>query len=329
MRTPLCDLLGIDVPIIQAPIGSASCPELVAAVAEAGGLGLLAASWLTPDQLRSSIRRTRTLTSRPFGVNLVLAWPQEDRLRIALDEGVGIVSFAWGDPEPYLARVRSGKGRVLHSVGSAEEARAAGRAGVDAIVAQGWEAGGHVRGDVALSVLVPAVCDAVGSLPVIAAGGVADGRGLVSALALGAQAVWMGTRFLASTEARVHPIYQEHLIAAVETSTAHTLLFDGGWPDAPHRTLRNSTVRLWEQAGRPLPPNRPGEGDAIAGGPDGAIVLRYDDTIPVTGSSGDVEALAMYAGQTAGLIHEVLPAAEIIRRTIREAGEVLGRIHAY
>src|SRR5947209_14443794 len=133
MRTPLCDLLGIEVPIVQAPIGSASWPALAAAVSNAGALGMLAASWLGAEQLRAAIRATRALTQKPFGINLVLEWPQDERLALALEEGVHIVSFFWGAPAAYLPRVRAAGAVALHSVGSSAEARRAAEAGVDAI----------------------------------------------------------------------------------------------------------------------------------------------------------------------------------------------------
>src|SRR5580704_2688471 len=190
LRTQLADLLDIDLPIIQAPIGSASCPELAAAVSNAGGLGMLALSWHCLEAIHLAIRKTRTLTDRPFGVNLVLQWNQAERLETCLEEGAPVVSFSWGDPEPYLARTGRAKVKVMHTVASAAEARRVADLGVDIIVAQGWEAGGHVQGQVSTMALVPRVVDAVAPIPVVAAGGIADGRGLAAALALGAAGAW-------------------------------------------------------------------------------------------------------------------------------------------
>ena len=326
MRTRVTDLLGIEVPIVQAPIGSASCPALAAAVSNAGGLGMLAGSWLDLDELRAAIRATFDLTTRPFGVNLVLEWPQAHRLQVALEEGVRIISCFWGDPAPYIPAVHAAGGFVLHTVGSVSEAKTAVASGADVIVAQGWEAGGHVRGEVALSVLVPAVCDAVGPTPVVAAGGIADGRGVAAALALGADGVWLGTRFLAAHEARVDPLYQARLLEASESDTVYTTLFDIGWPSAAHRVLRNSTVEHWLAAGQPTAPSRPGEGEVIAIGAKGQPVLRYSDTPPVAGATGDLEALALYAGQCAGLIWDVRPAAEIVQELVAGARAALARI---
>jgi NAD(P)H-dependent flavin oxidoreductase YrpB (nitropropane dioxygenase family) len=157
------------------------------------------------DTLRQKIRETRALTARPFGVNLNMERPQEERLAACVAEGAPVISFFWGDPGSLVERAHSGGASVLHTVANALEARRMKDLGVDVIVAQGWEAGGHVRGTVATMPLIPAVVDTVTPTPVVAAGGIADGRGLAAALALGAAGVWIGTRFLASDEAAIHP----------------------------------------------------------------------------------------------------------------------------
>ena len=287
-NTAFCRLAGIDLPIVQAPVGGITTPALAAAVSEAGGLGMLSITWRDPQTLRTLLRDTRARTAKPFAVNLVLEWDPTERLTIALEEGVPIVSFFWGDPTPWVDQVHTAGGLVLHTVASAEEARRVADAGVDAVVAQGWEAGGHVWGEVSTLALVPRVVDAVTPLPVVAAGGIADGRGLAAVLALGAGAAWMGTRFLLAEEAATHPVYREAVIAADETTTAYSSLFDVGWPDAPLRTLRNSTWEAWRAAGEPPPGVRPGEGDVVATGEDGREIARYDNDAPVVGASGDI-----------------------------------------
>jgi NAD(P)H-dependent flavin oxidoreductase YrpB (nitropropane dioxygenase family) len=323
--TPFCRALGLTAPVVQAPVGSAATPELAGAVSNAGGLGTLAFTWTEPASVREQIRATRDLTTRPFGVNVVLEWDQHERIRACLEESVAVVSTFWGDPRPYVEAIHSSGALHVHTVGSADEARRALDAGVDAIVAQGWEAGGRVRGQVTTLALVPAVVDAVRPVPVLAAGGIADGRGLAAALALGADAAWVGTRFLLAHEADVHPEWRRRIQAATETSTVHSTLFDRGWPNAPHRTLRNSTVRAWEQAGRPDAPRRPGERDLIAHAPDGRALHRYGPDAAVTGTTGDVEALALYGGQGAGLAAHVLPAAAIVAELTRDAARALTR----
>ncbi|MET8687249.1 nitronate monooxygenase [Streptomyces sp. NPDC004732] len=322
LTTPLCRRLGVDVPVFQAPIGSAVSPELVAAVSNAGGLGMLALTWTPAEDIAPVLDRVRELTGRPFGANLVLDFPVADRLDACLEGGVPVISTFWGDPATCTARIHAAGALHVHAVGSPDEARRAADAGVDAVVAQGWEAGGHVRGLTATLPLVPAVVDAVAPLPVVAAGGLADGRGLAAALALGAQAGWMGTRFLAADEARTHDSYRRRVVGARAEEARYTGCFDGGWPNAPHRSLRNSTLSAWEAAGSPVS-GRPGEGDVIARGAGDAQYLRYEDAVPLVGMAGDVDAMALYAGQSAGLVREVLPAATIVARTVAEAKRAL------
>lgn len=321
--TAFCHLVGIDLPIVQAPIGGVSTPALAAAVSEAGGLGTLSITWREPDALRALLRETRAGTDKPFAVNLVLAWDPAERLAIALEEGVRIVSFFWGDPAPWVATVHAAGGIVLQTVGSAAEARHAADAGVDAVVAQGWEAGGHVWGEVSTLALVPRVVDAVAPLPVVAAGGIADGRGLAAALALGAGAAWMGTRFLLAEEAATHPVYRERIVAAAETDTVHNTVFDVGWQGAPLRSLRNATWQAWRDAGEPPAGARPGEGETVATGEDGRAIVRYSNDAPVAGAAGDIAAMALYAGQGVGLARRVQLAGEIVREVAAEAASAL------
>ena len=322
--TAFCRLVGVPLPIVQAPIGGMATPELAAAVCEAGALGMIALSWSEPDEIDVALARMRELTDRPFGVNLILDWPQEDRLRRCLDGGAKIVSFFWGDPEPLVPIAHAAGALVFHTVGDAAEARRVADAGVDVVVAQGWEAGGHVVGQVATLPLVPRVVDAVAPVPVVAAGGIGDGRGLAAVLTLGASAGWLGTRFVMSAEAPALPFYRERLAEAAETSTVYSSLFDVGWPDAPHRTLNNSTIQAWEAAGRPPPGSRPGEGEMVAvTDADGQGITRYATTSPRIGVSGDVEALPQWAGQSIGLIDVVRPAGEIVRTLADEAAAAL------
>lgn len=318
IRTPLCPLLGIEIPIIQAPVGSATCPQLASAVSNAGGLGTLALSWRSLSECRELIRGTRTLTDLPFGVNLVLEWPQEDRLKLCLDEGIRIFAFSWGNPEGLIPLVHSAGGVVIVQAGSADEARQAVASGADAVIAQGWEAGGHVQSSVSTLALVPRVVDAVTPTPVVAAGGIADGRGLAAVLTLGADGAWIGTRFLASREAAAHPAYKALLVSSRETDTLYSTLFDVGWPNAPHRTLKNSTTNLWEASGHARSGERPEEGEPIAYRGDGRPVVRYSDAMPLPDMTGSVEALALYAGQGVGLINDLPPAANIVRQLVDE-----------
>jgi NAD(P)H-dependent flavin oxidoreductase YrpB (nitropropane dioxygenase family) len=327
MITAGCERLGIEVPIVQAPMGGAVGPALAAAVSNAGGLGTLALWAADIPTLRQQVRETRALTAKPFAVNLVLEFPQEERLAACLHEGVPVISFFWREPSALVACAKSGGAIVLHTVSTATEARHAVECGVDVVIAQGWEAGGHVRGRVATMPLIPAVVDAVGPVPVIAAGGIADGRGLAAALALGASGAWIGTRFLASKEATIHPHYRERILQATEDDTVYLEeLFDIGWPKAPHRVLRNSTVAAWEAAGRPATGQRPGEGDVVATSKSRGPIVRYRSYTPAADAEGDIDALSLWAGQSAALVHKIQPAAEIVREIDNEAEAILLRL---
>lgn len=326
MKTGLCNRLKIDMPIIQAAMGGVGGPALASAVSNAGGLGMLALWNVDVTVLRDQIRRTRSLTSRPFGVNLNLQWNQEERLQVCLEEEVPIISLFWGDPAPLVEKAHAGGAIVLHTSSSAQEARRSVDAGVDVIVAQGWEAGGHVRGSVATLPLIPAVCDEVSPTPVVAAGGIADGRGLAAVLALGASGAWIGTRFLASPEAGIHPRYQERVLQSTESDTVHTTLFDIGWPDAPHRVLRNDTYDRWVEAGMPVSGNRPGEGEVIATSKRRGDIVRYRSSTPAADIEGNIDSLSLWAGQSVGLVSTVKSAGDIVREIVTEADAVLRRL---
>ncbi len=326
LATDFTRLAGIELPIAQAPIGSASTPELVAAVSNAGGLGVLSLTWRSPHEARELIHQTKVLTDKPFGVNLVLLWDPAERLAIALEEGVPVISLSWGDPAPWVDQIHAAGALVIHMVGSTAAAIAARHAGADAIVAQGYEATGHVEGQTSIMALLPEMVDAVSSIPVLAAGGIGDGRGLAAALCLGASGVWLGTRFLLSDEADAHTAYQARLIDAGASDTIHTTLFRGGWPpNTPLRTLPNHSLQLWEEAGRPEPGRGPGESDIIGHTSKGVPIMRYHDDFPGARTTGDLESMVLYAGQSVGVMRDVLPAAEIVNNIADQARSVLSR----
>jgi NAD(P)H-dependent flavin oxidoreductase YrpB (nitropropane dioxygenase family) len=297
---------------MQAPVGNAATARLASEVSQARGLGALGASWTQPEVLRERIRSITRVTDRPFCVNLVLAFEQDERLEVALEERTPIVSFSFGLSPQLIARARAGGARVLVQVASADAARAAADAGADALIVQGVEAGGHVQGVVGLLPLLTEVRRAV-SLPLLAAGGIGDPASARAALASGAVAVVMGTRFVATDECDAHPRYKARLLEAEARDTVLTQLFDVGWPGAPHRVIGNSTYRQWEAAGGPPSGERPGEGEEVADG-----VPRYAFNAPLVGTEGDIEAMAMYAGQSVGAISEVEPAGAIMERFAAE-----------
>jgi nitronate monooxygenase len=292
---------------MQAPLGRGAAARLVTAVSQAGGIGTLGASWTEPAVLREQIRSIARDTDGVFCVNLVLDFDQDERLEVALEQRAPWVSFSFGLRPELISRARAGGARVLVQVASADAARAAAAAGADALIVQGVEAGGHVQGVVGLLPLLAEVRRAV-ALPLLAAGGIADPESARAALAAGAEAVVMGTRFVASEECDAHPRYKARLLEADGGDTVLTELFDVGWA-MTHRVLRNSTYERWVAAGRPSPGGRPGEGEEVARG-----VPRYAVNLPLSGIEGDVEAMAMYAGQGVGVIDAVEPAAAIVER---------------
>jgi nitronate monooxygenase len=326
MKTLLCSQLGLAYPIFSAGLATLAGPELAAAVSNAGACGVLGGGAQPAAYLREQIRQLRALTDKPFGVNLILPLLEKGQIETCFEEKIPILTLFWGDPEPYVKEAHRRGIKVFIQVGSLEEARAAVASGVDAIITQGIEAGGHVKSTTSLSTIVPAIVDEVKPLPVIAAGGIANGRGIVAAASLGAQAVSMGTRFLCSTEAQATSEYKQRIVKSTAEDTVHTSLFDIGWPDAPHRVLRNKAIEEWEAAGRPASGQRPGEGTII-----GTIDLfgttlevpRYSVFAPTVGFSGDMEYTALYAGESCRLVNDIRPAAEIVQGLVRDANQII------
>ncbi len=333
IHTHFCKLFEIEVPIVAAPMGFLTGPDLAAAVSNAGGLGIMSFSANPPPVLRSEIRRLRSLTNKPFGVNVLLSGPHlpfsvEAIVDVCLEERVPVLSTFWGDPTPYVARAHAAGVKVIDQVGSVADAQRAARAGVDAIIAQGVEAGGHIAGTVTTMALVPRVVDAVAPIPVVAAGGIADARGLVAALALGAQAVMIGTRLIATPEAYAHPVYKQKILDANEDQTVRTTLFGFGWPNAPHRTLRTPFVERWlseEMRGSEQRPDEPRIGETKIGGQP-VPLLRFMGFPPTPDASGDFDSMDYLAGQGVGLVKEMKPAAEVVREFVEGARRILSAL---
>lgn len=325
LRTRLCETIGIELPIICAPMGWITGPDLTAAVSEAGGLGILGAGANPPELLRQKIRRVRELTAKPFGVNLILSRPAEERFRVCVEERVPVLSLFWGDPTPYVARAHDAGMTILMQVGSVASAQHAVNIGVDAVIAQGCEAGGHIAGELSTMALVPRVADHISPRPVIAAGGIADARGLVAALALGAQAAVLGTRFIATPEADAHPEYKRLILASAGDDTVRTTLFGGGWPNAPHRVLRTKFVSQWladEARGNENRPDEPIVAQSRLGG-EAFPLRRFMVFPPNRDTVGEIESMALYAGQSAGLVRDERPAADIVAELAAEARRLI------
>jgi len=362
-RTALCDLLGIEYPILQSGMGSVAGPDLVAEVSRAGGLGILAGLNVPPDDLRAAIRQVRTLTDRPFGVNLWLhsdlrptldpatipdetlhgaqAMLNEFRerlgvppttarpprapnlvdaaLEVVLDERPAVFSAALGTPEPGIfAECRRRGIKVVTMVASVEDARRAAADGADVMVVQGSEAGGHRSIDgkpatpdaasVGMIALLPQVIDAV-RVPVVAAGGIADGRGLVAALALGASGVLLGTRFVATRESKAPELYKKRLLESDGGATTITDVISGLWA----RALTNTFIRDYAASGAPVLP---------------AHVQRSaaSDVYIAALKQSDADYYPMMAGQSVGLINDLPGAGEVVESIIREARDVLSAL---
>jgi NAD(P)H-dependent flavin oxidoreductase YrpB (nitropropane dioxygenase family) len=329
LRTPICDLLGIEYPIVSAGMGGVALAELAAAVSEAGGLGTLGLAAFGREAIISEIAAARARTQKPLAANILIPFLRPGIVEAIAATGISALTFFWGDARDHRAEIaiahRAGI-KVIWQCGSVDEARWARAAGVDIVMAQGFEAGGHVRGTTTSLVLIPELRDAIGDLPLLAAGGFADGRGLAAALALGADGAVFGTRFLAAQEAAAHPAYKQRLLAANATDTLHTTLYDLGWPDAPHRVLRTDLVERWEAAGRPASGSRPLEGlvSARAQRADLEIPLvNYTVMPPTDYMEGDCGGLPHYAGHSCSLLHEIIPAGDIVRRIATEAQTVI------
>ncbi|MCW5943990.1 MAG: nitronate monooxygenase [Fimbriimonadaceae bacterium] len=309
--------LDLRIPIAQAPIGGSTCPELAAAVSNAGGLGALALSWSDPTASSHKVLTTRALTDRLFYGNFALAF-EPVSLVSALAAGLPCVTFSFGDPSPWVDAVRLAGAFLGIQVGSAAEARRMVGLEPDFLICQGVEAGGHLQSDRALGDVLAEVLDLATSIPVFAAGGLATGKDLRRALDLGAAGGVFGTRFLATHESRAHDALKARLLEAKPDDTAVTDCFDGGWPDTPHRVLVNGTLRAWRAAGEPRD-GRPGEGEVVGRYPDGDVALRYAMDHPTHGVTGDVLDMCLYAGTSVGAIHDLPPAGDLVRRLWAEA----------
>jgi nitronate monooxygenase len=330
LRTKICDLFGIDYPILSAGMGGVATAELAAAVSDAGGLGTIGLAAFGLEGIHNEITDARRRTSKPIGANLIIPFLRPGIVEAVAETPIQALTFFWGDAREHLESIRLAQRagiKVLWQCGSGDEAKWAKEAGVDAVMAQGFEAGGHVRGTTTSLALIPEVRDAIDDLPMVAAGGFADGRGLAAALALGADGAVFGTRFLVSTEAAAHRAYKERIVQANARDTIHTTLYDIGWPDAPHRVLRTRLIDAWEAAGRPASGKRPGEGEEAARSQRADVqipTVNYTVMPPVEYIEGDLEGLPFYAGQSCSLVREILPAGEIVRRIVKEACEVIG-----
>jgi enoyl-[acyl-carrier protein] reductase II len=314
LRTSLCDLLQVEHPIMLAGMGGVSFAELAAAVSNAGGYGVLGMAGRSPEFIRDEMRKVRRLTDKPFGVDLLAASPESltASVEIIIAEGASAFVAGLGVPMPIMERLKAAGLKVMVVCGAVKHAVKAAQAGCDAVICQGGEGGGHTG----LVGTLPLVAQAVErvKIPVVGAGGLYDGRGLAAMLALGAQGVWMGTRFIASTEAHAGGMYHETILAASDEDTIRTRCYSG----KPMRVKKNPYVEDWE--------SRPGD---IQPFPMQAMVSRQAGVMG--GIGGQLEGLdpdrsCFAMGQSAGGVRDVLPAGEIVARIMAEAHEAVGRL---
>ncbi|OLO12738.1 hypothetical protein BTW10_04655 [Chromohalobacter japonicus] len=311
------DFRDLAVPILQAPIGSVATEDLAVAVSNAGAMGSLAMTWAEPQAAAAAVARIKARTSAPFFVNFVLAF-EPKAFDAVLDEGVPVVTLSWGHSADLIARAHAKNVSVGVQVGTVQGAQRAARDGADFLICQGVEAGGHVQSTTPLKTLLPSVVEQAAGLPVVATGGLADGGDLKWALDRGASAAMLGTRFVATLESQAHTQYKRAIADASSTDTSFTVCFDGGWPNATHRVLRNSTLEQWEAAGCPPHGCRPGEEDVIARKPVGDDVLRYDDTPAMASLTGEAMDCALFAGLSVDKITDIPSASECVMRIWRE-----------
>jgi len=315
LHTPLCDVLAIEVPIIQAGMGMGSSAELAVAVSNAGALGSLGC-WRRPlDDLEKQLAVIRERTDRPFAMNHLVTELDEEAFDRTIAAAPPVISFALGDPGELVKRAHDVGSLVVHQVTTVAQARQAAERGVDVIIAQGGEAGGY-GGQVATFPLVPQVVDAVHPIPVVAAGGIADGRGLAAVLVLGAVGANVGTRFLASDEAQINPAWKQMIVDAAAEDAVQVEVLNDVMPlpgaygyGTALRALRTPWIDTWEER------RDEAKRDAERLRPE---VLPYF-------TQGRVHELFPGAGQGAGLIQDILPAGEIVRRMVAEAREALRR----
>lgn len=312
LRTPLCDALGIEVPIIQAAIAPYTSPELVAAVSDVGGLGSLGTAMIPTERFRQWLARTREFTSHPFVVNHTLALFNEDAFALTLEARPAAVSFALGDPGDLVKRAHEAGCKVIHQVHTVRQARLAAERGVDVIIAQGSESGGF-GGVVGAMSLIPQVVDAVRPIPVVAAGGIFDGRGLAAALTMGAAGINIGTRFLASVEAPIPDVWKQQILSAESEDTIRVEFINDILPlppgafDVAPRALRTPYIEHWQVRRDEV--RREAE--------------RLRAELMTALRENRQHELVPFTGQTTGAIHDILPAAEIVRRLVAEAEEAL------
>lgn len=305
IKTDICDLLGIEYPIFQGGMAWLGTAELAAAVSEGGGLGIIGAGHMPPDVFRNEIHKLKERTNKPFGCNIMLMSPfVKEVMQVVLEERVPVITTGAGNPGTYIPALKEIGTKVIPVVASVLLAKRLLRGGIDAIIAEGTESGGHV-GEITTMCLIPQVADAV-NVPVIAAGGIGDGRGAAAVFALGASAVQMGTRFVLSQECIAHPNYKEAVLKAKDRSTVMTGLTTGH----PVRILENLLSHQYQEL-------------EFSGAPKEELEALSAGTLRRAAIEGEVKHGSVMIGQISGMLHDVKPCAEIIKDVMKEAEGVI------
>jgi NAD(P)H-dependent flavin oxidoreductase YrpB (nitropropane dioxygenase family) len=323
--TSITRTFGLTTPIVNAGMAMIARPALAAAVCEAGGLGTIGSDINPPDVLRDLVRMTKMRTKRPFGVDLIGDFVTDEHVSVLIEEQVALAIFFWTLPAlEHVERLKQAGIKVWIQVGGVAEADQAAALGADALVVQGAEAGGHNRAEASTMTLFPRIRRRFPGLSLLAAGGIVDGATMAAALALGADAVWCGSRFLASQEAEAHDAYKHRVLSADVGETAILSIYGPEWPGQAMRAIVNEGARV--ALGRETDAIRDAEGQII-----GSTVLngqripvpRYSAILPTRDFDGDIEQVCLTAGQSAGNIDQILPAGEIVRRMTNEAKAAL------
>ena len=326
--TRITRAFGLTTPIVNAGMAMVARPALAAAVCEAGGLGTIGSDINPPNVLRALVRETKALTKRPFGVDLIGDFVTDEHIAVLIDEQAALAIFFWTMPtRERVERLKQAGIKVWMQVGRVAEADEAAALGADALIVQGAEAGGHNRAEASTMTLFPRIRRRFPNMPLLAAGGIVDGRTMAAALVLGADAVWCGSRFLASKEAEAHVAYKDHVLSADVGDTAILSIYGPEWPGQPMRAIVNEGARA--ALGREPEAIQDAEGQII-----GATVLnghmipapRYSAILPTRDFDGDIEQACLTAGQSAGNIEEIFPASEIVRRMTIEAKAALDKL---